>query len=345
MTPITSPSRILVTGANGYIATWIIKAILDNGHTVIGTVRSSSKGEYLRKLFGDKFSYTLVPNIGEAGAFDEAVKQDIDGVVHSASPVSSQGLTTGLSSGMLSVVQQISWRVCRNMVYEVLSGGVHRLGVKRVVLTSSVAACLEPKEGQYTYTETDWNVTSPKIVEKGGPEAGGHLYRASKVLAERAAWDFVKKQNSFDLVTILPTVVFGPVIQEVNGVDSLSPTPGLFWRNVTQTHAMTGKGLSLNSVDVRDVALAHAIALESPVAGGERFLLSAQPFQFQDQKDILREAGFTEIPEGVPGSGKTTVPDVIADGSKVTRVLGIKYRSHEEMVVDTYKSLKELLSK
>jgi nucleoside-diphosphate-sugar epimerase len=65
MTPITSPSRILVTGANGYVATWVVKVILDKGHTVIGTVRSPSKGEYLRKLFGDKFSYTLVPDIGE----------------------------------------------------------------------------------------------------------------------------------------------------------------------------------------------------------------------------------------------------------------------------------------
>jgi hypothetical protein len=62
-------------------------------------------------------------------------------------------------------------------------------------------------------------------------------------------------------------------------------------------------------------------------------------------EDILRAAGFTEVPEGVPGSGKTKVPLVIGDGSKAARVLGFKYRSAEEMVVDGYKSLKERFAK
>ena len=58
-------------------------------------------------------------------------------------------------------------------------------------------------------------------------------------------------------------------------------------------------------------------------------------------EDILRAAGFTEVPEGVPGSGKTKVHLVIGDGSKAARVLDFKYRSTEETVVDGYKSLKE----
>ena len=58
-------------------------------------------------------------------------------------------------------------------------------------------------------------------------------------------------------------------------------------------------------------------------------------------EDILRAAGFTEVPEGVPGSGKTKAPLIIGDGSKAARILGFKYRSAEEMVVDGYKSLKE----
>jgi nucleoside-diphosphate-sugar epimerase len=65
MAPITSPSKILVTGASGYIAAWVVKSILDNGHQVIGTVRSPSKGEYLQNQFGDKFSYVIVEDIGK----------------------------------------------------------------------------------------------------------------------------------------------------------------------------------------------------------------------------------------------------------------------------------------
>jgi len=337
MAPITSPSKILVTGASGYIAAWVVKSILDKGHHVIGTVRSPSKGEYLQKLFGDKFSYVIVEDIAKPGGFDEAIKLGVDAVVHTASPVLFGGNHEPAAfigpavSGTTSILESIIR---------------HGPDVKRVILTSSFASCIEPKEGQYTYTESDWNEFSPKFVEKEGKNAGGHKYRASKVLAERTAWEYAKKQDSFDLVTILPTVVLGPVINEVKDANSLSATPSLFWTNVTGSSDPPGvQGLSGNLVDVRDVALAHANALESPAAGGERFLLSYSPFQWQDQKDILRAAGFTEVPEGIPGSGKTTVPLVIVDGSKASRVLGIKYHTFEEVVVDGYKSLKERFAK
>jgi len=336
MAPIPSSSKVLVTGANGYLACWIAKVILDRGHNVIGTVRSPSKGEYLKKLFGDKFSYVLIDDIAKPGAFDEAIKLGVDGVVHTASPVSTApggdpALFLGPAvKGTTGILESVS---------------KYGPTVKRVVITSSVAACLGLKEGQYTYTEADWNEDSPGIVEKEGTNAGWHLYRASKVLSERAAWEFVKKQDSFDLVTILPSGVFGPLIHEVNGVDSLNATSRLFWNNATlQDDPVKGKGISLNFVDVRDNALAHAVALESPDAGGERFLVNANTFTWQDQKDILTEAGFTEVAEGTPGSGKTHVPEVFVDGSKATRLLGVTYRQLEEVTVDMYKSLKERLA-
>jgi len=67
ITPSPShPQKVLVTGASGFIAVWITKALLENGFTVLGTVRSSSKGDYLKALFkefGDAFEYILVENI------------------------------------------------------------------------------------------------------------------------------------------------------------------------------------------------------------------------------------------------------------------------------------------
>ena len=62
-------------------------------------------------------------------------------------------------------------------------------------------------------------------------------------------------------------------------------------------------------------------------------------------EDILRAAGFTEVPEGIPGSGKTKVYLVIVDGSKASRVLGFEYYTAEEMIVDGHKSLKERFAK
>jgi nucleoside-diphosphate-sugar epimerase len=56
--PIPPPgSKILVTGANGFIAVWLIRTLLEKGYSVRGVVRSPSKGEYLRKLFCESLAY------------------------------------------------------------------------------------------------------------------------------------------------------------------------------------------------------------------------------------------------------------------------------------------------
>ncbi len=51
--PAVKPgATVLVTGANGYIAVWIVNYLLEKGYTVRGTVRSEEKGLHLKKLFG-----------------------------------------------------------------------------------------------------------------------------------------------------------------------------------------------------------------------------------------------------------------------------------------------------
>ena len=85
--------------------------------------------------------------------------------------------------------------------------------MKRVVVTSSNAATYNLEGDGYVITEKDWNVHDPKVVAEEGKDArAGTVYRASKTLAERAAWEFVEKHKGeikFDLVTILPPWVYG----------------------------------------------------------------------------------------------------------------------------------------
>ena len=84
--------------------------------------------------------------------------------------------------------------------------------VRRVVVTSSVAAVLNPPITARTIVdETHWNINSPKEVEEKGDNASPlGIYRASKTLAERAAWKFVDDNKpEWDLVTINPPLVFG----------------------------------------------------------------------------------------------------------------------------------------
>jgi nucleoside-diphosphate-sugar epimerase len=96
MAPISSPSKVLVTGASGYIAAWVVKSILDKGHHVIGTVRSPPRGEYLQKLFGDKFSYVIVEDIAKV---PEYITPSIPIWLNSGVQLSiSQELSTRLSN-------------------------------------------------------------------------------------------------------------------------------------------------------------------------------------------------------------------------------------------------------
>ena len=88
MVAISPPAKVLVTGANGYLATWVVKKYLEAGYSVRGTVRSLSKSAFLNEKFaqyGDRFELVVVEDITKDGAFDEAIK-GIDAIAHTASP-------------------------------------------------------------------------------------------------------------------------------------------------------------------------------------------------------------------------------------------------------------------
>jgi nucleoside-diphosphate-sugar epimerase len=88
MVAVSPPAKVLVTGANGYLATWVVKKYLEAGFSVRGTVRSLSKSVFLKDKFahyGDRFELVVVEDITKEGAFDEAVK-DVDAIAHTASP-------------------------------------------------------------------------------------------------------------------------------------------------------------------------------------------------------------------------------------------------------------------
>jgi len=218
--------------------------------------------------------------------------------------------------------------------------------VKRVVVTSSAAAIVSSsKDKLYIFTEADWNDDSPAAVEKfGSKSSGSDKYRASKTLAEKAAWEYVQKNASavsFDLVTVNPPFIFGPTIHEINDVNSLNESNSGFYKALINAPAKeTAAAYVGNWVDVRDVAVAHSRALSVNEASGQRFLTSAGPFSWQDIYDVLREAGVADVPEGYPGTQDRSTY-YIQDGAKAARVLGVKYTTLKESSVDTINSIRE----
>ncbi|KAJ6616017.1 NAD-P-binding protein [Mycena sp. CBHHK59/15] len=327
--PAIMSGKVLVSGANGFIAVWVVRALLEEGFSVRGAVRSADKCAHLRDLFssyGDKFELVIVPDITKDGAFDEAV-QDVDAIEHTASPFHLQAgdpeeLFDPAIKGTVGILQ---------------SALKHGHSVKRVIVTSSCAAVLQIDPEPKIFSELDWNEQSIKEVAEYGRAASGITkYRASKTLAERSAWDFVEKHKNeigWDLVVLNPPFVFGPTIHAVSNPDALNTSARDFYAKLTAPSPPPSLHLGSCWVDVRDLARAHVLALLRAEAGGERVIVSAGPFVWQDWLDAAPRS--PKFEKGVPGAGKSAVHLIRYDASKSQRVLGMTYRSMEETTKDT----------
>ncbi|KAF8526820.1 hypothetical protein JB92DRAFT_3108057 [Gautieria morchelliformis] len=339
MPAVAPQSKVLVTGASGFIAAWVVKTLLERGFYVRGTVRSSAKGEYLANMFkahADRFEYVIVEDIAKDGAFDEAVK-GVAAVEHTASPFHFKAedpdeLIVPAVNGTVGVLKSIS-----------------KFGssVQRVVVTSSVAAILRPVEHQTTLSEKDWNEFSAQEAKIKGKDATNiHKYRASKTLAERAAWDFVAKNKSeinWDLAVLNPPMVWGPTIHDIPNASSLNTSLLEIYAMIKgqKDIASTPGG---NWVDVRDVATAHVNAIVTEAAGGERFIVASGPYTNQGIIDAVHDgtasdAVLAALPKGTPGAGNNAVHPVLLDTTKARTVLGMKFRQLSETAQDTARSL------
>ncbi|KAG6333457.1 hypothetical protein ID866_5627, partial [Astraeus odoratus] len=283
MPVIRPPSKVLVSGANGYVAMWVVHELLEQGYAVRGTVRSAEKGEYIKKQFakyGDKLEIVVVEDITkladtlQEGAFDRAVK-GVDAIAHTASPFHFNA----------SRPAELIGPAVQGTVGILQSTLKHGTSVKRVVITSSVGAVVRDEPTPTTFTEKDWNLQSLEIVNEQGENAPKlAIYRASKTLAEQAAWKFVeehKQEINWDIAVLNPPYVLGPAIHEVTDPASLNTSAKLFYDHVadaTKVEALGNEYLSKAGacwVDVRDLGVAHRLALEKPEAGNERIIVSA----------------------------------------------------------------------
>ncbi|MBN0048065.1 NAD-dependent epimerase/dehydratase family protein [Streptomyces actuosus] len=213
-------------------------------------------------------------------------------------------------------------------------------GVERVVLTSAFhAVAYGYRPTDHRFTEEDWSVLD-------GP--GATAYTRSKTLSERAAWDFVDAEGgSTELVTILPVAVMGPVLgRTISGSNHLV-------RRILDG-AMPGyPDLWIPIVDVRDVARAHVLAMTTPEAAGQRFLVTGGPAMPMKQIGAVLRADLHDAARHVPVRSlpsavvrlvslfdkelRTLVPDLgfarRTTSAKARRVLGWQPRSSPEAAI------------
>ena len=213
------------------------------------------------------------------------------------------------------------------------------------VITSSFAAILNndnvPSPG-HTYSEADWN----PITKEDATKNPGNGYRASKTFAERAAWDFVSNEKpNFDLVTLNPPLVIGPIVHYLNSLSALN-TSNERVRDFIQGKAKTEIPDTPVPVwvDVRDLAVAHVKAIEQLGAGGKRFFVTAGYFSNREIIDIIRE-NFPEYKDQLPdesvkGGGYPEFAQL--DNTRTKQLLDSEFTSLKKSIVDLVKSLKNV---
>ncbi|KKY26739.1 putative nad dependent epimerase [Phaeomoniella chlamydospora] len=332
---------ILITGASGFIAAHVVGVFLEAGYNVRGTVRSEEIAEKVRKTHAkylDRLSFAIVPDVAADKAFDDAVR-DVDGVIHTASPFYMSGIKNNETELLDPAIKGT-----RNIVEAV---DKYAPKVKRVVITSSFASIVDLPAGTrpgHTYSEADWNPVT--YAEAADPSALGPVaYCASKVFAERAAWEYIHANKPhFTISTICPPLVYGPLEHNVTGLSKLNTSSADLYRLINGSEKEVPATNFWAFVDVRDVATAHLKAYEVPKAANERFFITAGNFSYQQICDIVRRE-FPDlkdkVPEGNVASGLGQ--DVYkVDNGKSKTILGIEYRDLETCVNDTVKSLLEV---
>ena len=163
----------------------------------------------------------------------------------------------------------------------------------------------------------------------------------SQKYAEKAAWDFVENEKpNFDLASVNPPFVFGPIAHQLASLDALN-TSNLKIRDAIQGKPTPPTGTYIFT-DVRDLALAHVRAMEVPQAGGKRFLVAAGLYSNKQMEDVIRET-HPDVAERLPKDTVDDMPQCVYsyDNSRVREILGVEFRSFKECIGDTVTSLLE----
>ena len=344
MTTPQHAAPILVTGATGYIASCVIKNLLEQGHTVHATVRDLNKKHsfaHLDKIAAETAGTLKLfkANLLEPHSFDDAM-QGCEIVLHMASPF----VVSNFKDAVKDIIEPAILGT-----ENVLNSVNKTESVKRVIVTSSIAATYgDAIDIQHTakneFDESHWNTTSSETHQP---------YPYSKVMAERKAWEMQKAQQRWDLVCINPALVLGPsltantqsgsveVLQQfANGMTLLGVPP--MWNGI---------------VDVRDVAEAHVQAAFNPDAKG-RYIISGGTLSLLEMGKILRQNFGPKFPfprnqlpkaafklfGPLAGFSKSFVElnmgyPIYFNAHKSQQALGMQYRNIETSLIEHFQQL------
>ena len=264
---------VTVTGASGYIGSWTVHDLMEQGYEVRACVRDPSNTEKVDHLLalndsdlsGHVELYT--GDLFDRGSYDDAFKGSC-AVMHI-------GATVGYNQETPQQVYDGCFTEVEHLIESTRKAGT----VKRFVFTSSFAAVGHPNSEGYVFTEKDWcddNRDPERWNDAQIPENRDLAYAMAKARAEKMIYAMAEDDGAFEAMAILPLHVIGPLM-------CANHDQGWSWQNCIKYMLMgkayrksKGGRMLWNNVDVRDVGKAHRLCAESTVArNGSRYILSA----------------------------------------------------------------------
>lgn len=310
---------VCVTGAGGFIASWLVKLLLERGYNVRGTAREpgDEKNVHLQNIEGAKERLKLLKaDLLDYDSLLEAIN-GCSGVFHTASPVPSQRA----SNPEVEVINP----ALKGTLNVLKACSVSK--VKRVIMTSSVGAVImDPQRPRDKFVdESCWS--DPEYCRKTE-----NWYYMAKTVSEQDAWHY-SEESGLDLISICPSLVLGPILQPKLNASSLILVKllnGDLERCENKARVI---------VDVRDVAKAHILAYEIPSAAG-RYLCTAHSVKTKELVEILKRLypqynypkDYVDV--GLDSSGVEQL-----SGNKL-RELGLEYMQLEQTLVDIVECFK-----
>lgn len=310
---------VCVTGGSGFIGSWLVRLLLDRGYTVHATVKDlkdDKETKHLQALEGAEsrlrlFQIDLLDYESIVAAVTGA-----SGVFHLASPCTVDQVHDPEKELLAPAIKGTN---------NVLTAA-KELGVKRVVVTSSVSAITPSPNWPADVPKSEDCWTDEEYCKKNEL-----WYPLSKTIAEKAAWDFAKEKG-LDVVVVNPGTVMGPILPP-----TLNASMQMIARLI-QGCKEVYENFYMGSVHVKDVALAHILVYENKSAKGRHICLEA----ITHYGDFA--AMFAELyPEyNIPRFPKDTQPGLLRSktGGKKLMELGLEFIPMEQIIKDGVESLK-----
>ncbi|XP_041018533.1 dihydroflavonol 4-reductase-like [Juglans microcarpa x Juglans regia] len=307
---------VCVTGASGFIGSWLVMRLLERGYTVRATVRDPGnlkKVKHLVELPKAETHLTLwKADLADEGSFDAAIDGST-GVFHVATPMDFES-----KDPENEVIKPTV-----NGVLSIMKACVQAKTVRRLVFTSSAGALDVSEHQRPVYDESCWSDVEFCRAKK----MTGWMYFVSKTQAEQAAWKFAK-ENNLDFVSVIPPLVVGPFLMPSmppSLITALSPITG------NEAHYSIIKQGQFVHLD--DLCMGHIYLFEHPKAEG-RYLCSACDATILDVAKLLTEK-FPECNVPTKFKGVDESLEIISFNSKKIKDLGFQFKySLEDMFVE-----------